>query len=142
MEKINPKYANIINDARPISSRPKMSLNERAAQFSPFAALNGHQAAIDETERYVEKMHELSNDEKLILNEKLRIVKENCINQASHCFTYFEPDPYKNGGRYLSKQGIVKKIDEYNDDVVFLDNSRLKIGYLKDITSDIIDQYL
>lgn len=56
-------YDNIINLPHPTSKRhPRMSLHDRAAQFSPFAALSGHAAALAETTRLTDRKIELDED--------------------------------------------------------------------------------
>ena len=70
------EYEDIINLPHPTSSRhPRMSLYDRAAQFSPFAALTGHDEAVKETARLTDKKIELDDDTKAKLNEKLQIIQ-------------------------------------------------------------------
>lgn len=72
------KYDDIINLPNPTSkNHPRMSLYARAAQFSPFAALTGHEAAIRETARRTDEKEILSDEVIAGLNEKLRIIAEN-----------------------------------------------------------------
>lgn len=102
-------YSDIIDLPHPTSAKhPRMSMTDRAAQFSPFAALAGHGAAIEETTRLTDRKMELTEEEKAILDEKLRLLLET---GALGIFTWFLPDGRKDGGAYVTTTGIVKKID-------------------------------
>ena len=91
-----------------------MSIDKRAAQFAPFAALKGHKEAIIETERLTDKKIELDESEKIILNNKLLIIKNNLYKSPNVTITYFIKDNKKSGGRYVSITDSIKKIDIYN----------------------------
>ncbi|MBR2431755.1 MAG: hypothetical protein IKB23_02460, partial [Clostridia bacterium] len=104
------KYDDIINMPHHIShTRPRMSNYDWADQFSPFAALTGYDAAVKETERLTDQKLELTDDEKIALNEKLQIIIENIDNIPNVTLTYFEPDKRKAGGKYITKSGKVKE---------------------------------
>jgi len=108
----NP-YADIINLPRHISVRhPQMSMDKRAAQFSPFAAMVGHDAAIRETARLTEEQLELSEDEKDIIDGKLQWIQEHIKEQPEITVTYFKPDEKKNGGAYVTVTDSAKRIDD------------------------------
>lgn len=109
----NKDYSDIINLPHHVSRRhPQMPLESRAAQFSPFAALTGYDAAIDETARETEDMKELTEDRLLMLDQKLMLLRECISRRPKVTVTYFEPDARKEGGAYISRTGIVKKIDD------------------------------
>ena len=113
-------YADILDLPYPFpTDRPRMSEADRAAQFSPFAALTGYEESIRETARRTDRKIELSEDAKKELNQKLVTLHEHPELTAS--FTYFEPDLYKKGGAYLEATGKVTKIDTVQD-AVWLDN--------------------
>lgn len=102
-------YDDIIDLPHPVSARhPRMSMTGRAAQFSPFAALAGHGAAIAETARLTDGKAELTEDEKAVLDEKLRLLLET---GGEGVFTYFLPDKRKDGGTYVTAAGAIQKID-------------------------------
>ncbi len=125
------KYDDIIHLPHPVSSRhPQMPLSDRAAQFSPFAALTGHDAAIRETARLTEEKAELDEDGKELLNEKLQMINE-ALPEVE--VTYFQPDARKNGGTYRKFRGRVKKIDEYNRMIFFADQTAVPIDDLYSI---------
>lgn len=119
------KYNDIIHMSRPISKRKKMSLSQRAAQFSPFAALTGHDAAIKETARLTNERVELDEQEIKILNEKLFYLKEHL--PYSIKVTYFIPDELKDGGMYHTIENTLLKIDEVNNLLIFDNHLRLSI---------------
>lgn len=130
-------YDDIIDFDRPISKYPKMQVNNRAAQFAPFAALTGYSSAIKETARLTTKRKELTNDEKLILNSKLQIINDNINSNLKVMITYFVPDLKKTGGEYISKSGIVKKINLYNNQIILNNNDIIPIYEIVDIKLDI-----
>lgn len=136
---MNEKYAKIANLPRPNSNYPRMSSMARAAQFSPFAALSGHEEAINETARLTEKYVELTNEEKLIINSKLNYIEAHLNENLIFNFIYFVPDFSKDGGHYLSKIGQVKRIDEFEDKIILKDKTNIKISFLKDIQSDVFN---
>ena len=136
------KYDDIINMPHHVShSRPRMSNYDRAAQFSPFAALTGYGDAVKETERVTDNKLELTEDEKQSLNEKFQIILENLHDNPQITITYFEPDKKKEGGVYLTKIGKIKEIDIIEHRIVFTDKSFVKTDCIKNITSPIIDRF-
>ena len=129
------KYEDIINLPHPVSKKhPRMSLYDRAAQFSPFAALTGHNAAIIETARLTEKKIRQSGDAISILNEKLHIITENP--GAEVTITYFLPDDRKEGGAYVRYTGAVKKIDRYVNSVVMTDGTVIPVEDISEIEGE------
>ena len=124
-------YDDIINLPHHVSTRhPQMSMYDRAAQFSPFAALTGHDAAIKETERLTEDWVELDEDSKELLDEKLQVIREHLDEKPEVTFTYFEPDERKQGGAYRTITGKVKKIDEYEHRILLDDGTVLIMEHL------------
>ena len=108
------KYDDIINRPHHRSTKhPHMPLADRAAQFSPFAALTGHGEAIRETARLTDSKMELSEEVKLYLSARISLIAENIKEHPEISVTYFLPDERKAGGAYVSKIGAVKKINEY-----------------------------
>lgn len=129
--KMGPPYDDIINMNRPISIKhPPMSLLDRAAQFSPFAALTGHEDAIREKARYTNEFVELCGDEQIIIDRKLQQIRDNIINNPEVTITYFEPDALKTGGKYVTITGRVKKIDEYEKKIIMLGGDEILIKYI------------
>ena len=138
MENVSHKYDDIINLPHHVSKKhPQMSLHDRAAQFSPFAALTGHKAAINETARLTDEKQILSEDVIAKLNEQLNLIKENIGTNQTVTITYFVPDDKKSGGAYISHTGVVKKIDEYNHTVILTDKTVIPIEQISEMQSDI-----
>ena len=107
------KYDDIIDLPHHQSDRrPHMPVTERAAQFSPFAALTGYEAAITEAGRLTETFRELDEDEKEKLDETLRLLQENREGRPEVTILYFEPDLLKEGGTYLEVTGRFLKVDQ------------------------------
>ncbi len=107
------KYDDIINLPHHVSkNRTPMSMENRAAQFAPFAALTGHDEALAETARLTTPKKLLSDDEMASLTRKLTRVIEQIPGQEEYTFMYFVPDIQKEGGKYVSITGTVKKYDE------------------------------
>lgn len=141
MENISHKYDDIINLPHHVSKKhPQMSLHDRAAQFSPFAALTGHKAAINETARLTDEKQILSEDVIAKLNEQLNLIKENIGTNQTVTITYFVPDDKKLGGAYISHTGVVKKIDEYNHTVILTDKTVIPIEQISEMQSDIFSE--
>lgn len=132
MKKIEERnYDDIIHLSHPVSKKhPQMSLIDRAAQFSPFAALTGHEEAICETARVVEKQIILDEDEKAVLDERLQVIKAHLSEHPKVAITYFKPDSLKQGGTYKTICDKVKKIDEYENKLVFVNGMEIRFEHL------------
>lgn len=112
-EKKHP-YEDILCVPRPTTHvRPPMPRQDRAAQFAPFAALTGHDAAIRETARTTQARRQLSEDEKLILDRKQQFLLEQVHQHPQVTVTYFQPDARKAGGAYQVFTGHVKSLDTF-----------------------------
>jgi len=135
------KYADIINLPHHTSrTRPRMMISARAAQFAPFAALTGFGAAVDETARLTDDRIVLDENAKAILDSKLQRIAEHLDDLPEVTFTYFEPDKKKSGGAYVSITGHVKEIDEYARIVKLWDGTKIPIGQIFGITSELFSQ--
>ena len=138
---MDDRYNDIINLPHYQSKkRPQMSLHDRAAQFSPFAALTGHDEAIKETARLTDKKIELDETTRTILNEKFSYIMEHIYDQPEISVVYFVPDPLKEGGMYVDFTGNVKKYDFLNRILYFTDNTEIKVDYILDIESKIFPE--
>lgn len=132
------QYDDIINLPHHSStSRPRMSAHDRAAQFSPFAALTGYDSAIKETARLTDTRVELDEYSKADLNEKLCIIQDQIDQQPEVSITYFQADIMKSGGAYITVTGCVKKIDEYKHAVVMLDATKIMIDDIFEIDGEL-----
>lgn len=114
-----------------------MSQINRAASFSPFAALTGYDDAVKETARLTSKRIEIDDGTKEVLNDKLRIAVEKADEQPEVSITYFLPDKKKSGGAYVTVTAVIKRIDEYERQIVLADKSTIPLGDLYEIESDI-----
>ena len=131
-------YDDIIQLPHPTSTKhPRMSLYDRAAQFSPYAALTGHEEAIEETARLTQEKMELDDDEKERLNKKLQMLQENRNKDILVTITYFSPDERKEGGTYVSYTGRVKKIDGYKQTLIMKDNTVIPLEQIREIESEL-----
>ncbi|MTI95241.1 MAG: YolD-like family protein [Firmicutes bacterium] len=134
-------YEDIINLPRHVSkTRPPMSIINRAAQFAPFAALTGHDAAVKETARLTDKRVELDECEKERLNDKLQLVAECLEDYPEISITYFQPDSKKAGGSYVTTTGQVKKIDAYRRVIVMSGGITIPIEEILDIDGSLFSQ--
>ena len=127
-------YEDIIHLPHHVSAtHPHMPLADRAAQFSPFAALTGHHEAIKETERITTEKIELDENAKSILDQKLQAVLENSANPQEIKMTYFVPDSNKAGGSYVDFSGIVKRIDPYQRILIMQEGLSVPIDDIIDL---------
>lgn len=128
---ISDKYDDIINLPHHQSkTRPQMSIYNRAAQFSLFAALTGYEDAIMEKARLTKKRPELDENEIAYINEQLVIIQNQLDSKPIITISYFEYDNKKDGGSIITKQGTIKKIntDEYH--ILLQDNTFIPIDYI------------
>ena len=140
--KYNKKYDDIINLPHHISKKhPQMSLYARSAQFAPFAALTGYEDAVKETARETCNRIEIEDELKSILDSKLQIILEQIKNKPEISVTYFIPDSKKEGGKYVTITGLVKKVDLYNQYVYLADNTEIPINEIIDISGEIFKIY-
>ncbi len=115
-------YDDIIHLPHHVSAtHPHMAAIDRAAQFSPFAALTGYDAAIKETARLTDKRVELDESMKEALSNNLQMIADRLKEHPEIAITYFQPDAKKNGGAYVTVINTVKKIDVYERIVVMTD---------------------
>lgn len=147
-------YDDMINLPHPTSANhPRMSLYDRAAQFSPFAALTGYDEAVKETARLTEQERELDEDEKERLNRKLRILQQYMAEETARKAAeeeaeemaergtlveviYFEPDERKTGGRYVTYTGALKRIDVDGRKLIMEDKTVVPIERIRDIMTE------
>ena len=106
---------------------PPMSIHDRAAQFSPFAALVGYEDAVEETTRLTDSRREMEEDEINELNRQLQELAEKLSERPKIRVTYFIRDKKKEGGRYSSKIGNARTIDQAENRIVFTDGESVKI---------------
>ncbi|MCD8087906.1 MAG: YolD-like family protein [Oscillospiraceae bacterium] len=118
------KYDNIMRLGRPYDpNHEPMSMHNRAAQFAPFDALTGFGGRIYESSRLTEERIELCDEQKLEINQRIRLIQEHIKERPKISITYFIPDKTKDGGAYRTVTGVVHKIDEYDERLWLEDDS-------------------
>lgn len=128
------KYEDILNHPRPVSTRhAPMSMMDRAAQFSAFAALTGYDNVLRETARLTEQETELDEAGKELLDRKLREIADNLETVGEIVFLRFQQDAKKSGGSYVPICGRVKKIDLYRRTVLLEDGREIPIEDIRSI---------
>ena len=135
------QYEDIIElDYAKSKNRPHMTMTDRAAQFAPFAALTGHKEKIIESGRYVETEIILSENELDLINRKYQLLMELANSEPIITVQYFKKDKLKNGGEYISKTGVFKKIDEYEKVLIFDDKVEIELKNIVNISGDIFGE--
>ena len=123
---MNGKYDKIMGLPHHVSkTRPQMPMSDRAAQFAPFAALTGYDAAIKETGRLTDERIELDVEALSALDMKYQLLMEALDEAPEVTITYFRPDERKAGGKYVSAVGTVKKIDDFERRITMRDGTRI-----------------
>lgn len=131
--KKNP-YDDILHLPRHVSKvHPRMSRQDRAAQFSPFAALTGHGEAIRETARLTQERMELDENSRLLLDEKLRTLQAQAGQHPKVTITYFQQDPKKAGGAYVEASGSIKRIDQVERMLLLCDGEKIPLDDIIEI---------
>ena len=129
------KYQDILYQARPVSKvHQPMSKSNRAAQFSPFAALTGYEDAVQETARLTTDKITLSEDQIQIINSVLNEISKHLPDSPYVQITYFEPDKRKQGGSYQHISGTIKKIDDVYGMVIMKGNIRIPVHQIVHIS--------
>lgn len=126
---MNGRYDDIIDLPHPVSQRhPQMPLADRAAQFSPFAALTGLDAALQETSRLTDQRITLDEYEQAELDKTLQALREAAPQHPAVEITYFQPDARKAGGQYVTSVGHVKRIAEYEQQLILTDGTSIPLA--------------
>lgn len=136
----NP-YSEIIYLSRPNSSRyPKMSQLERAAQFSPFAALTGFDGEIRETARLTGRRIEPDEQERVQLDVRMQLLREHADEYPLVQITYFTPDASKEGGVYVTAEGRLKKIQSYEGWLLLDTDEKIPLADILSLDGSIFTQ--
>ena len=123
------KYDDILSMPHHVSStRPHMSMHDRAAQFSPFAALVGYDDAVKETARLTNEKQELTADKIADLNQKIAFLTEHADERPEITIEYFIPDEKMSGGKHVTLSGKFRRIDEYNHNMVFVSGEEVTLN--------------
>ena len=130
-------YDDIIDLPHHVSpNRRRMSNTERGAQFSPFAALTGYEAAVEEAERLTDGKKELTEEMKAIIDAKIQAISEHPDAEPQVTITYFKPDERKEGGAYVRVTGAVKEIDRIGKTIVLTGNTRIPMEQIREIEAE------
>lgn len=131
-------YEDIVDLPHHVSKKyPQPTMADRAARFSPFAAISGYEDMVKEAARVTEERIDITDATKELLNEKLNMIIEFLDEEPEVTITYFEPDKKKDGGAYISITGTVKRIDEYERIVLMSDDKKIRIDEIYAIESDL-----
>lgn len=135
---MSENYDDIIHLPHHVSAtRPQMPMKDRAAQFSPFAALTGYDMAIKETARWTDERIELDEDALNILNMKFQILRDRLDEENEISITFFQPDEKKSGGAYETTCGVVKKMDDFARQIVMRDGIRIPMDDVLDVEGEL-----
>ena len=130
-------YDDIISLPHPTSAKhPRMPLSDRAAQFSPFAALSGHGAAIAETARLTDRRIELDEDTRAMLDLKQQILADRIAERPEISVVWFRPDEKKDGGQYVTTVGQLKKVDDIERILRLADGTTIPLDNVLELRSN------
>lgn len=118
---------------------PQMSRHDRAAQFSPFAALSGYDAVLREVGRLTQPQKELDEGVQAELNGQLRVLAGLLDQHPEVTVTWFRPDGKKEGGEYLTATGTVRKIDTYREVLILESGEQISIHNLLSLSGSAFD---
>ena len=130
------KYQKIINLPHHVSSsRARMPIRDRAAQFAPFAALTGYDSMVEETARLTDSEDAYSEERSALLDRKLRALGEHESEHPYVEITYFIPDERKSGGRYDTAYGYLKLIDRIEGALILKDKRKILFERIRELNS-------
>lgn len=138
---MNHALDDIIRLPHPTSRKhPRMSMEERAAQFAPFAALTGFGGVIRETGRLTDKQVELGESDQVELERVLTFLDSQEEEHPMIKVTYFLPDTYKEGGTYVTVTGHLKRIDQVEGALLLWEGVRVPIQDIRSVGIDGLSQ--
>lgn len=139
-EKAEELYADIINlPHHELTTRQRMPQINRAASFSPFAALTRYDDQVKEAGRLTDERIELDDGTISTLNDKLNYAVSLSDEQPEISVTYFKPDSKKNGGEYVTHTGVIKRVEEYERKLIFTDKTVIPIDDIYGIDGEIFN---
>ncbi len=132
------KYREIIDLPPHVSkTRPQMPMSDRAAQFAPFAALTGYDAAIKETGRLTDERIELDEEALTALDMKYQLLMDAFDDAPEGTITFFQPDKRKAGGKYLTATGAIKKVDDFERRITMQDGTKIPMDDVLSIDGEL-----
>lgn len=135
-----PVYARVSSDSED-QVNSYIAQVDRAAQFAPFAALSGHAAALVETARSTDRRIDLDEEAKAVLDQKQQILFDRIAEHPEISVTWFQPDPKKEGGQYITTTGYLKRIDEVEQVLILSDSFKISIGDICELESECFGSY-
>ena len=136
------KYSDILDMPHHVSGKhPPLGRDSLAAQFSPFAALSGYDEIVSETYRETAERPELDEDEKLRLSDRLSLVLEHLNERPVISVKYFVKDRKKDGGKFVTCEGVVKRFDGYDGTIYMENGTRIRACDVYGIKGEIISAY-
>lgn len=136
-------YEDIIHLPHHVSAtRPRMSMEDRAAQFSAFSPLSGYEEAIDETGRLTDAKIEIGEESQDLLNRKFQDLVEKLRDRPEVSILYFLPDERKAGGAYICETGVVKKADDYERLLVMQNGTKIPMADILSMDGEIFGELL
>ena len=140
--RMNDKYDEIANLPHHVTeTRPQMPMSDRAAQFAPFAALTGYDSAIRETERLTDERIELDEEALTALNLRYRLLMDALGKEPEVEITFFKPDERKSGGEYVTVNGAVKNIDDFERLITMQDGMKIPMNDILSIDGEIFSMF-
>ena len=140
--RMNDKYDEIANLPHHVTeTRPQMPMSDRAAQFAPFAALTGYDSAIRETERLPDERIELDEEALTALNLRYRLLMDALGKEPEVEITFFKPDERKSGGEYVTVNGAVKNIDDFERLITMQDGMKIPMNDILSIDGEIFSMF-
>ena len=137
------KYDDIITQPHHTSpNHARMSISDRAAQFSPFAALTGYDDAVRETARLTDERIILDEDERQVLDERFLFLRAHLADRPRVAFTFFKPDLKKAGGAYVSASGVVRRVDDVERQIIMEDGTVIYIDAVTAIDGDLFSDFV
>ena len=121
------KYEDMLHLPRPASAHAPMSVSDRAAQFSPFAALTGHDAAMNETARQTLERIEITDEVRQDISAKLACLLRSAGEAPPVRITWYQPDARKAGGSYVTSVGVVRKLDELTNVLTLASGEKIAV---------------
>ena len=135
------RYDDIINLPHHTSKvHPRMPIEKRAAQFSPFEALTGYGDAVAETVRLTDNRMDLDESERAVLEERLQLLLDAENPKPEVSLTWFIPDERKAGGRYVTHTGILRKLDALARVIVMEDGTLVPVDEVTDVQSKLLQK--
>ncbi len=133
-------YDDILHLSYPWETRrTRMAMSDRAAQFSPFAALTGYDAAVEEAARLTDEQREMTEDMKATIDGRLRFLADRLEEEPMVTVTYFVPDQKKKGGAYVTVTDRLRRIDELERCLWLAERGSIPVDAIRELEADILD---